>query len=72
MGAVWAFILFFLFWGPEMSQEERDEEAAAAMRLERLRAEGVSLAEIGQQQFRGKEMDMEDEVEEKTQTAHVE
>lgn len=51
LGAVWAFILFFLFWGPEMSQEERDEEAEAALRLERLRAEGVSLAEIGQQQF---------------------
>ena len=51
LGAVWAFVLFFLFWGPEMSQEERDEEAEAALRLERLRAEGVSLAEIGQQQF---------------------
>lgn len=45
MGAVWAFMLFFLFWGPEMSQEERDEEAEASMRLEQLRAEGVSLAD---------------------------
>ena len=34
MGAVWAFILFFLFWGPEMSQEERDKEAEAAQPLE--------------------------------------
>ncbi|KAJ5111359.1 hypothetical protein N7532_001894 [Penicillium argentinense] len=54
MGAVWAFILFFLFWGPEMPQEERDEEAEAALRLEQLRASGVSLADIGEQQFRGK------------------
>lgn len=51
MGAVWAFQLFFLFWGPEMSQEERDEEAEAALYLERLRAEGASLAEIGHQKF---------------------
>ena len=70
MGAVWAFVLFFLFWGPEMSQEERDEEAEAAQRLERLRVEGVSLAEIGQQQFKGKEM--EDRDEEKAETVHVE
>lgn len=70
MGAVWAFILFFLFWGPEMSQEERDEEAEAAKRLERLRVDGVSLAEIGQQQFKGKEM--EDRDEEKAETVHVE
>lgn len=61
MGAVWAFILFFLFWGPEMSQEERDEEAQAAQHLERLRAEGVSLEEIGRQQFKGKEMECEDQ-----------
>ena len=43
LGAVWAFIFFFLFWGPEMSQEERDEEAAAALHLESLRLEGVDL-----------------------------
>ena len=30
-----------------MTQSERDEEAAAAFEYERLRAEGVSLAEIG-------------------------
>jgi SHS family lactate transporter-like MFS transporter len=54
MGAVWAFILFFLFWGPEMSQEEREEEAEASLRLEQLRASGISLAEIGEAQFRGK------------------
>jgi SHS family lactate transporter-like MFS transporter len=69
MGAVWAFILFFLFWGPEMSQEERDEEAEAALHLETLRAQGVSLAEIGQQQFR-KQGDPS-EHEEKPQTEHI-
>lgn len=48
MGAVWAFIFFFVFWGPEMSQEERDEEAEASYELERLRLEGVSLTQIGE------------------------
>jgi SHS family lactate transporter-like MFS transporter len=43
-GEVWAFILYFLFWGPETSQEERDEEAEAALHLERLRDQGMSLA----------------------------
>ncbi|KAJ5998618.1 hypothetical protein N7451_006428 [Penicillium sp. IBT 35674x] len=66
MGAVWAFMMFFLFWGPEMSQEERDEEAKASLRLEQLRAEGVSLAEIGKQQFQGQEDG------EKVETAHIE
>lgn len=74
LGAVWAFVLFFLFWGPEMSQEERDEEAEAALRLERLRAEGVSLAEIGQQQFT-KDVDQrlgQEEMEgEKVEAVHV-
>lgn len=69
MGAVWAFILFFLFWGPEMSQEERDEEAEAAQRLERLRAEGVSLAEIGQQQFKEREVERDGD---KAEGIHVE
>lgn len=48
MGAVWAYIFFFLILGPEMSQEERDEEAEAASELERLRLEGVSLTQIGE------------------------
>lgn len=30
-----------------MTQAERDEEAAAAAEYERLRAQGVSLAELG-------------------------
>ena len=48
MGAVWAYMFFFLILGPEMSQEERDEEAEAAAELERLRLEGVSLIHIGE------------------------
>lgn len=73
MGAVWAFILFFLFWGPEMSQEEREEEAEASLRLEELRASGVSLAEIGEAQFRGKDIDRTStHDEEKAVAGHVE
>ena len=47
MGAVWAYMLLFLFLGPEMEQDERNHEAALAMRYEELRARGVSLQEIG-------------------------
>jgi MFS transporter, SHS family, lactate transporter len=47
LGAVWAYILLFVFVGPEMSQAERDEEAATVLEYESLRAQGVSLAEIG-------------------------
>lgn len=34
MGAVWAYIFFFLLIGPEMSQEEREEEAKAVIARE--------------------------------------
>ena len=44
---MWCYILVFVFLGPEMTQSERDEEAAAAFEYERLRAQGISLAEIG-------------------------
>lgn len=47
MGAVWAFDVIMLLVGPEMSQEERDEEAADALQLERLRKAGMSLSEVG-------------------------
>jgi SHS family lactate transporter-like MFS transporter len=47
MGAAWAFILFFVFWGPEMSQDEREEEAALARHYEEMRSQGLSLEEIG-------------------------
>jgi SHS family lactate transporter-like MFS transporter len=47
MGAVWAYILFWVFFGPEMSQQEREEEALLAKQYEDLRKEGVSLQKIG-------------------------
>ncbi|KAK4561449.1 hypothetical protein LTR86_004767 [Recurvomyces mirabilis] len=46
-GAVWAYIFLFVFLGPEMTQEERNEEAALTVEFEHMRAQGVSLAEIG-------------------------
>ena len=52
MGIIWAWDFFFLFIGPEMQQSERNEEAAAALEYERLRSEGMSLIEIGQQRAR--------------------
>lgn len=73
MGAVWAFMLFFLFWGPEMPQDERDEEAAAAKRLEQLRAEGVSLADIGRQQYEGKAIiERGGQADDKAEVSHIE
>lgn len=47
LGAVWVYILLFTFLGPEMTQAERDEEAALVLEFEAMRARGVSLAEIG-------------------------
>ncbi|KAI0192216.1 carboxylic acid transporter [Xylaria flabelliformis] len=47
MGAVWVYMLIFLFFGPEMTQEERAEYGAAADQIEKMRKDGVSLAEIG-------------------------
>lgn len=55
LGAVWAYIFFFIFWAPEMSQAERDEQAEEALRLETLRKQGASLAEIGEQMYLGKD-----------------
>ncbi|KAI6871853.1 hypothetical protein D0864_09907 [Hortaea werneckii] len=67
LGAVWAYILFFTFLGPEMTQEERNEEAAATQEFEDLRAQGVSLQEIGANRARmegkSEKMDLADEVE---------
>jgi hypothetical protein len=54
MGAVWAYDFFWLFWGPEMKQWERNEEAETAIEYERLRREGWSLIEIGEQRARDK------------------
>lgn len=47
MAAVWVYILIFLLLGPEMTQEERAEYGAAADQIEKMRKEGVSLADIG-------------------------
>jgi len=52
MGAVWAYDFFWLFWGPEMEQSERDEEAEAVLHFERLKGEGMSLEEIGRNRAR--------------------
>jgi SHS family lactate transporter-like MFS transporter len=61
MGAVWAYDAFVLFIGPEMSQAEREEEAEASLEFERLRQEGMSLAEVGQRRGNGKlEQEMDD------------
>ena len=47
LGAVWAYIFFFVFFGPEMTQDERNEEAQVVLSLEDQRRAGVSLQEIG-------------------------
>ncbi|KAI0973084.1 carboxylic acid transporter, partial [Xylaria arbuscula] len=47
LAAVWVYMFIFLFLGPEMSQEERAEYGAEADQIEKMRKEGVSLAEIG-------------------------
>jgi len=49
MAAVWAYMVFFLLIGPEMTQEERAERAREAMEFEELRSQGISLQEIGRQ-----------------------
>lgn len=46
MGAVYAWMIVFLFFGPEMSEAERAEYAASADDLENLRKQGKSLEEI--------------------------
>ncbi|KAI6834678.1 sugar transporter family protein, partial [Hortaea werneckii] len=58
-GAVWAYILFFLFVGPEMTQEERNEEAEQAKEYERMREQGISLREIGIARAKGVNATME-------------
>lgn len=52
MGAVYAWMIIFLFIGPEMSEEERKEYAATADDLEGLRKQGVSLQEIARERAR--------------------
>jgi MFS transporter, SHS family, lactate transporter len=52
MGAVWAYDFFWLFFGPEMAQSERDEEARAVLHFEKLKKEGASLEKIGRDRAR--------------------
>ncbi|KAL2794572.1 major facilitator superfamily domain-containing protein [Aspergillus keveii] len=47
LGAVWAYLFVFIFLGPEMSQEERNEIAEEARYLEGRRLDGTSMADIG-------------------------
>lgn len=76
LGAVWAYILLFMYIGAEMSQEERNEEAALSEQYEQMRAQGVSLAEIGVGRAKGvglgEEPGMNETVEEKAALRHVE
>lgn len=63
-GAVWAYILFFVLLGPEMTQEEREERAVEAKEFEELRLSGQSLAEMGAQRIRTKAAKSAEHVEE--------
>ncbi|KAL9619215.1 MAG: hypothetical protein Q9160_006150 [Pyrenula sp. 1 TL-2023] len=62
MGGVWAYQLFFLFLGPEMSEEERMEFSRESEQLERMRKEGIAVAEYGKERVRleRKALDAED------------
>lgn len=62
MGAVWAYMLFWLLLGPEMSQAEREEQRLEAMAWEQERASGRSLREMGVRRAKG-EMDGKELVE---------
>ncbi|KAF2642851.1 sugar transporter [Massarina eburnea CBS 473.64] len=53
MGAVWAYILLWLILGPEMSQEEREEQRIEALAWEEERRSGRSVAEMGARMARG-------------------
>lgn len=52
MGAVYAWMIIFLFIGPEMTEKERKEYAASADDLEGSRKQGTSLQEIGRERAR--------------------
>lgn len=46
MGAVWAYVFFLLLIGPEMTQEERDEEARAVQDRNDLRRGSVAVEDV--------------------------
>ena len=68
LGAVWAYLIFFLFFGPEMSHDEREKEAAEAKYYEDLRKQGASLTEIGERMAEKGSGDISDENGEKDRT----
>ena len=57
MGIIWSYQLFFLFFGPEISQEERQEHEDSATYLEEMRKRGVSLRDIGIQRVKTHDTD---------------
>lgn len=71
-GAVWVYILLFVFLGPEMTQEERNEEAALVVQFEELRAQGVSLLDIGAGRAKNIDDAFEEKIEEKSQPQQIE
>ncbi|EGP88750.1 uncharacterized protein MYCGRDRAFT_38280 [Zymoseptoria tritici IPO323] len=57
MGAACGLIVILILLGPEMTQEERDEEALLVHESEEMRANGRSLAEIGRSRTEAGEKD---------------
>ena len=58
-GAVWVFLFIFILAGPEMTQDEREEEAEQARKYERMRKQGMSLREIGVSRAKGIDPEVE-------------
>lgn len=52
MGVVWAWMIVFTFVGPEMTEQERAEEAEHARNLESMRKQGMSMRDIGEEMAR--------------------
>ncbi|EER45433.1 sugar transporter [Histoplasma capsulatum H143] len=48
MAVTWAYMCLGMLLGPEISQEERDDEAQAAMQLYQLQRQGLNPEEVGQ------------------------
>ncbi|KAK2794205.1 hypothetical protein FQN51_000906 [Onygenales sp. PD_10] len=79
MGAVWAYMFILLFLGPEMSQEEREEEAEQSMQMYRLQSQGLSPEQIGEERANlvlkqteeSREVDQGTGNEEKSEVEHV-
>ena len=67
MGGVFAYQFFFLFLGPEMSEDEKEQMALESKEFERLRADGRSLAEIGASRVKTKESDFDEKKVEEVQ-----